>query len=462
MKDIFLEIEKIKKIYDKDKYTVIVFGTSEYSKNIFEMLEVFNIKVKYFSDNNHKKWNENFCDRLIINPNKIKKIDNAFVVIGTGFFKGIYEQIISMDVEHVYAIIDAPKYSAYEMIEEKKALKEYFDNYEENSSNKILVKAMDFIGDNILRLGIFKAMIDKFGKENIYFVVLNNGAHELIKLFTENIIVINKKEFINKKEYRLKILKNINSLYFKSSISFYTKFAYTTTDLLNEYNTNIKTNYISDNFSYSKYIVDESVEFFCNTYELEQKLSYYPKNNMPSLNDNIKYKLPDEYIVIGMGASSTKRMYDVIKFAKVVNYLLDNNYNIIIIGKGENDEAYYEELLKYIYKNMNAKIFNLVSKLSIAESFQVIKNAKLFIGADSGMSHAAYIMDKISIIIYGGGNYGMFLHEDKNMHYVTNVQECFECNWYCDNVNTEGKPRCIDDIKSERIIDEIKSIEVKL
>lgn len=461
MNDIFLNIEEITKIYNKNIHTVIVFGTSEYSKNIFEMLEAFGITVKYFSDNNDKKWDKYFCDKLIISPNEINNIYNPFVVIGTGFFEGIYKQMKTMNIEHIYGILNASKYLAYEMLEERKELKEYFDSYEKNISNKILIKAFDFIGDNILRVGIFKAMINKFGKENIYFAVLNNGVAEVIRLFTDNIIIIDKKQFVEEKQYRINSLKYINSLYFKNSISFYTKFAYATTDLLNEYNTNIKTNYVSDNCSYSKYIVDASVEFFSNTYKLDNISSFYPKNNMSVLNEMIQYELPDKYVVISMGASNEKRMYDVIKFSKVVNYLLENNWNIVIIGKGQKDEIYYEQLNKFINKEHRRKVVNLVSKLSIAESFKIIKNAKIFVGADSSMSHASYVLDKETVIIYGGGNYGIFLHKDKNMHYVTNKLDCFECNWYCSNPNSKNKPKCIDGIKSEDIIETIKTIKFK-
>lgn len=465
MKDIFLEIKKIKEIYEQNGFNVVVFGTSEYSKSIFDMLEAFNINVSYFSDNNDKKWNQYFCNRHIIRPNEIKKINNPFVVIGTAFFEGIYMQLENMGIKHIYAILDAAKYPVNEMLEERKELAQYFNEYESNISNKILVKTTDFIGDNVLRIGIFRALIEKFGKENVYFVVHNNGADDLLRILTENIIVINKSEFINNKEYRLDLLKKINSMYFKNSISFYTKFAYVTMDLLNEYNVNIKTNYIDDNCSYSKYIVEESIGFLCRTYNLQKEVSFYPKNSMNDLltdNEFVNEKLKQKYIVISMVASSPKRMYDSAKFSKVVNYLLESNYNIVLLGKGENDEGYYKEVIKNIDKKSDNKIINLVSKLTLMESIQVIKNAEFFIGVDSGMSHIAYALNKMAVVIYGCGDYGEFMHNDENICYVMNKLDCLGCHWYCSNLNSNGRIKCIDDIEAEQVINGIRFIESKL
>lgn len=465
MKDIFLEIKKIRKIYEKDDFNVVVFGTSEYSKSIFYMLEAFNINVSYFSDNNDKKWNKYFCNRHIISPNEIKKINNPFVVIGTAFFEGIHAQMEDLGIKHIYAILDAAKYPVNDMLEERKELAQYFNEYESNISDKILVKTTDFIGDNVLRIGIFKALIEKFGKENVYFLVNNNGVDDLLKILTENIIVINRSEFISDKEYRLDLLKKINNMYFKNSISFYTKFAYVTMDLLNEYNVNIKTNYIDDNCSYSKYIVEESIEFLCKTYNLQKEVSFYPKNSMSDLltdNGFVNEKLKQKYIVISMVASSPKRMYDSGKFSKVINHLLESNYNIVLLGKGENDEDYYEEVIKNIDMKSNNKIINLVSKLTLVESIQVIRNAEFFIGVDSGMSHIAYVLNKMAVVIYGCGDYGEFMHNDENIYYVINKLNCSGCHWYCSNINHNGKIKCIDDIKPKQIIDGIKFMESRL
>ena len=101
-----------------------------------------------------------------------------------------------------------------------------------------------------------------------------------------------------------------------------------------------------------------------------------------------------------------------------------NIKKIFLLGAGDRDIKYLGELKKYIdFKNFN--IQNLVNKISLDESIDIISNCEYYLGFDSGLFHVAASL-KIK-------TFGIF----------TKINEFSHNNW--ENVTIFcGKP-CISD-----------------
>ena len=63
----------------------------------------------------------------------------------------------------------------------------------------------------------------------------------------------------------------------------------------------------------------------------------------------------------------------------IVNFLLDNNHKIVILGKDRVEDKFGDLKDVYDYRN----------KLPLSEIAWIIKHAELFIGRDSGLMHVA-------------------------------------------------------------------------
>ncbi len=92
------EFLALKGKYINEEKRIVVFGTGKYflnRKHIFQDVHVF-----YYLDNNSDKWNTEFEEGIIINPNALKKIrfDYVSVMVSDKFKEQIVNQLIGMGI----------------------------------------------------------------------------------------------------------------------------------------------------------------------------------------------------------------------------------------------------------------------------------------------------------------------------------------------------------------------------
>lgn len=454
----YISSNELEVILSKKMYSIIVFGASKYAETIIEILEYKNINISYYADNDKKKWGELFHGKEIIDSKCINDIKNPLVIVASSYYEQIVRQLKELQVESICIITDYLCYSYNEAMKEKKELKDYFNSYEKLKGNKILIKAFDGIGDNIIKLGIYNEILKNYSIDNIYIAVYKKSVYELLKLFTDKIIYIDPELFNKDKNYRTNMLRNINGYYFKLSINFTSIKLSPRHCLLCENNTNIVDNYNNyDDYdtSNSEYVLDSQISLAKKVFDKLSESNFSPKNilNNKILNIKIPYELPQNYICTSMGSFDDKRRYPLDKFVNILNHMIDKNMNVILLGDGSKDDDYYLEALSKIKDK--SKIINLSSKLKLPETLKVILMSKFYLGVDSGLAHCAYILDKKSIVLIGGGHYGKYMHKDKNMNYITNKLECFGCGWTgCSDI------KCVKEIDEKDVITMIEKLEI--
>ena len=163
--------------------------------------------------------------------------------------------------------------------------------------------------------------------------------------------------------------------------------------------------------------------------------------------------IPDNYIVVSTGATAIARTYPIKNFLIVLEWLAYNNHKLIFLGKGDRDIRYYNALISrsVIVKKQSV---NMIGKLSFQNSMSLLSKASLFIGVESSLFNAANFLDIPSVVIYGGGHYGRFKHQNENLVYVSNMMDCFGCNWQnCPHgILKFNSARCISAIEPQKII----------
>lgn len=91
------------------------------------------------------------------------------------------------------------------------------------------------------------------------------------------------------------------------------------------------------------------------------------------------------YVVFAIGASRPNKRWTPKNFAELGSWFFDLNVTPVLIGSGAADE----QLAAEVEANMEIPPVNLVGQTNLMQLAQVLKNARLVIGGDTGTVHLA-------------------------------------------------------------------------
>lgn len=289
-----------------------------------------------------------------------------------------------------------------------------------DKANCILISQFDGIGDAILISGCIK-----FLKE-YYKLPLIIACYDFVKpIFINNpyidkIITLEKTNELNSKNYLKNIITLINNELWGAN--FFPKEAYHF-----QYAESNQTAYFFNYFSGAKNRIgfheNDYKMYYTNTinFSIDQLLinkhiilpkhivhmvdrAYFILENYLSVNiknkdifvyineeDNnyIQKYLKNINIIINLGASNKNKKYPSKQLNEFLHKVYNSKYNFILIG-GEND----------VDNNITIPCINLIGKLSINQSIALIKNSNLYIGNDTGMTHAAAACKTPCMVFY--------------------------------------------------------------
>ncbi|MFA7119589.1 MAG: glycosyltransferase family 9 protein, partial [Sphaerochaetaceae bacterium] len=94
------------------------------------------------------------------------------------------------------------------------------------------------------------------------------------------------------------------------------------------------------------------------------------------------------FIIIHLGAGRSYRQWPVANFAALAQRIIDNysDYKLVVIG-GSEDQSLFDKLAAGL--SATDRLINAIGQLNIPASYQLIGQAKLFIGNESGPGHLA-------------------------------------------------------------------------
>lgn len=279
----------------------------------------------------------------------------------------------------------------------------YFFKFKHNG--KIIVKSMDGVGDILVRSALAEKIIEKYGRENVVFLMKENYV-SLGKLLGYNVIGIPRKNEKNLFK-RLKMFYKINRKYNPKQF-FNIEFGNDST-IANIYAKERVG--IFDNTpmvkSYNKYYT-RSFEFSNSNEKILEKIREIGENILET-SLTIEDVIPDlrkifpvekeEGIVIAVGSTARDRVCSPLRMKGYIEELTKvyPKEEIILVGNGELQNNYAKELIKLIPK---VKIKNLVNQTTLEEVFRIVVNSKFFVGFESGLYNFCFVTRKKGIGLF--------------------------------------------------------------
>jgi lipopolysaccharide heptosyltransferase II len=129
-----------------------------------------------------------------------------------------------------------------------------------------------------------------------------------------------------------------------------------------------------------------------------QEIPFYPEIKIDKEQVSKKLReIPDLYkkIVIHVGAKKRYRDWGVENFASLIEELKQDNWNIFLIGKGEQEEK------RGHYLRDRFSVFDFTGKISIKEILFLIAYSDIYLGADSGPLQLASLTKTPIVALYG-------------------------------------------------------------
>lgn len=277
-----------------------------------------------------------------------------------------------------------------------------FCRFENNG--KILVKSMDGIGDILVRSRVAEKIIEKYGKENVYFLMKDHYKN-LGEFLGYNVIGIPRKSEKNFFK-RLKMMYEINKKY-GSQKFFNIEFG----------NDSIVANIVAkdkvgvrDNSRmvqcYNKYYT-KSFIFDKNNKKVLANIKQIGENilennlKVEDILPDLRYKfsIDNKDIVIAVGSTERNRVCSPIKMKEYIEEIIKfcPNEKIILVGNGELQKNYAKKILEMI---PNKNIVDFVNKTNLMEAFELVTKSKLFIGFESGLYNLCFVTRKKGIGLF--------------------------------------------------------------
>ena len=313
----------------------------------------------------------------------------------------------------------------------------------------ILVIAPNFIGDSILAIAFLRELKKHVGRCNIDIVTKNAGiltykACPYIRYIYDwkklNIPKMRAEKY--DKAYLLKRSLSSAILTFclgiKDTIGFGGQF---------------RELFLKKSVKYNKTEKKHEIEHFFDILKNDyievnnQKLEYYVEET--ALNNIKKYLGSNKKALIVAKSSTYVKDWNEKNFAKIIDYLIANGYDVYFAGL-ESEREYYSNIILH---SGNGEIKNLCGKLSFNEIIALISQMDVVCGVDSGFCHVASAFNKKVVVLFGPTSISQW--QPINSDVVSLNMNCSPC----------PKPRkcknnyiCMKNITPEMVEDKLKEI----
>lgn len=92
--------------YVKSTSTIVLFGASNLGIELYKILNVNNVNVEYYCDNDLRKYGKYIMGKKVLSPNELSNLDNPCIIISSIYYQEIGNQLENMNIKNVYYITD--------------------------------------------------------------------------------------------------------------------------------------------------------------------------------------------------------------------------------------------------------------------------------------------------------------------------------------------------------------------
>ena len=197
-----------------------------------------------------------------------------------------------------------------------------------------------------------------------------------------------------------------------------------------------------------------------------------PTNNTDTTCTLLPPKI-QQYAVLHLYPLWTYKQWTLNGWQQIATYLLDKGINIVLTGGPDLDEINY---VTQFQQSLPGSTINLAGKTSLAELADIIKDAQLFIGPDTGTTHLASATGTPIIAIYGPTNPVKwapwpqdYISEKNpfkktgsqiinNVHLIQGEASCVPCYLEGCDRHRQSRSDCLDTLPASKVIQAIDAI----
>lgn len=275
---------------------------------------------------------------------------------------------------------------------------------------KILLTTTDGLGDNIVREKLLEKFLKEYGSKNIIILCKDKTETFLKKIGYQNIIIY--EDFYRKRVTgKIKLIEKLASLGINKIVSLefdqhdiFVKYLkkFERVGYFNSFHQEMNKYYdFKINFSKEEYILKQVQRFYQEYFKEKISLEEIIPNLKEMYKKNKKY---ENCITFGIGSIDRKRILcpdKIVEFIKKLRKV--TNKEIILLGKGNLEEELIKELEQKIsFEKYN--IIDLVNKISLEESLEIINSSEGYIGMESGLYNFAFALGKKIVAFFGKKN----------------------------------------------------------
>jgi ADP-heptose:LPS heptosyltransferase len=151
------------------------------------------------------------------------------------------------------------------------------------------------------------------------------------------------------------------------------------------------------------------------------------------------------YLLIHPTATLRTKQWQEAKFAELADSLHEQHALPVIFTSGQREAQVLLDIGRYARHP-----HRYWSDLGLDELFALIESCRLFVGNDSGPTHAAAALAKPLVVIWGSSDFRVWRPWDTNHESVRLALPCMPCPGYTCAAFPE--PRCIEEIPVEMVL----------
>ena len=303
------------------------------------------------------------------------------------------------------------------------------------------------------RIGLNKKMVDLQGDiRHCYYYTKEEPLHSLMFLL---------KAGYHSYDYGI-VLEHLNSKYMSSWPSKIIDFCCKTTiGAYNPYNGATYKKSINRPDSYYIYDLENDIlKQLGFEPTIMKRESYFLDKNPVS--EPIIINHPSIVFCIGSGHVANEKLHNPYalslkswptkNWVELGNKLVERGYEVIFIG-----DSMEQGMIEPYYDELDSRIVSFIGKHSIKESFQVVREADLVVGVDTGLIHAAAIQGTATLTLFGSTDPTIVKPFGPYSEIIHNTVECSPCLGY-DHSYTCTNNKCMQEISVQTVFNRIRYI----
>jgi len=132
------------------------------------------------------------------------------------------------------------------------------------------------------------------------------------------------------------------------------------------------------------------------------------------------------YVAIHPGTTSRYKVWPHDRFVQLIQEL-HSEHALAAVLTGGSEEARNAQRIMRAAKGADGRVVSTAGKLPLAATAQLLRNASLFVGADSGIAHLAVALGTPTVVLFGASDHKKWGTDDERHRVVRQDVPCSPC-----------------------------------